>query len=210
MKKLVGWVLAAFLMTLRALTRGRFVNDPRPTLRAQGRPYIMAALHAHQVAAVCHSDEERLAAIVSRSTDGDLLVPSLRMRGIHAVRGSSSKNGRDKGGLRAAVEMARLIEQGYAAIITVDGPRGPRGVPQPGIAVLANRTGAAILPVVAVSSRRWVLRKTWDKMQIPKPFAAVRIIYGTPIDPSQFSDRDELLREVATALRLLEESHDKV
>lgn len=210
MKKLAGWILAGFLLTLRALTRGRFVDDPRPALRASGRPYVMAALHAHQIAAVCHSDEERLAAIVSRSTDGDLLVPSLRVRGITPVRGSSSKKGKDKGGLRALVEMANLVREGCAAIITVDGPRGPRGVPQPGIAVLAQRADAMILPVIAVASRYWVLRKTWDLMQIPKPFSRIEIVYGDPIEPRNFEDRDALLREVATALRRLEATRVKL
>ena len=210
MKKVAGWALAFFMLSIRWLTRGRYVDDPRPALRAAGRPYVMAALHAHQIAAVCHSDEARLAAIVSRSTDGDLLVPSLRVRGITPVRGSSSKNGRDKGGLRALVTMAKLVHEGFAAIITVDGPRGPRGVPQPGIAVLAQRTGAMILPVVAVASRRWILRKTWDRMQIPKPFARIRIIYGPPIDPAAYATREALLDEVAQALRRLEQSHDTV
>jgi lysophospholipid acyltransferase (LPLAT)-like uncharacterized protein len=206
--KVIGWILAGSLMVLRWLTRGAFVDDPRPRLRTQHKPYVMAALHAHQIAAVCHNDERNLVAMVSRSTDGDLLVPSLRLRGITPVRGSSSKSGKDKGGLRALIEMGKLIQLGRGAIITVDGPRGPRGTCQPGVAILAHRIDALILPVVSVSSRYWVLRKTWDKLQIPKPFARIRIIYGPPIDPSDWPDKDALCREVERALARLEAEHD--
>ncbi|MEZ0310513.1 MAG: lysophospholipid acyltransferase family protein [Myxococcota bacterium] len=208
MNRFIGWILACFMLLLRWVTRGGFVNDPRPALRAAKTPYVMAALHAHQVAAVCHNDEKGLVAMVSRSTDGDLLVPSLKVRGIIPVRGSSSKNGKDKGGLRALINMARLMEQGHGAIITVDGPRGPRGIPQPGIAVLAQRADALVLPVVSVASRYWTLSKTWDRMQIPKPFSRVRIIYGPPIRANAFPDKQALLDEVQRALAALEREHD--
>lgn len=210
MNLVIGWMLAFFMLCLRWLTRGSFVNDPRPALRASKTPYVMAALHAHQIAAVCHNDEKNLAAMVSRSADGDLLVPSLKMRGITPVRGSSSKNGKDKGGLRAVIEMARLIERGAGAIITVDGPRGPRGVAQPGVVILAQRIDAYILPVVSVSSRYWVLSKTWDKMQIPKPFSRIRIIYGPPIKACDYADKEALRIEVEEALRRLEAEYDPV
>ncbi len=208
MNRFIGWILACFMLLLRWVTRGSFVNDPRPALRAAKTPYVMAALHAHQVAAVCHNDEKGLVAMVSRSTDGDLLVPSLKVRGIIPVRGSSSKNGKDKGGLRALIGMAQLVEQGHGAIITVDGPRGPRGVAQPGVAVLAQRLSAAILPVVSVASRYWTLTKTWDRMQIPKPFSRVRIIYGPIIWAAEWPDREALQAEIARALAALEEEHD--
>ena len=208
MNRFIGWILACFMLLLRWVTRGGFVNDPRPALRAAKTPYVMAALHAHQVAAVCHNDEKGLVAMVSRSTDGDLLVPSLKVRGIIPVRGSSSKNGKDKGGLRALISMAQLMERGHGAIITVDGPRGPRGIPQPGIAVLAQRANALVLPVVSIASRYWTLEKTWDRMQIPKPFSRIRIIYGPPIRANDFPDKQALLDEVQRALVSLEREHD--
>lgn len=208
MNTFIGWILACFMLLLRAVTRGRFVDDPRPALRARKQPYIMAALHAHQVAAVCHNDEKGLVAMVSRSTDGDLLVPSLKVRGIIPVRGSSSKKGKDKGGLRALISMGQMMEKGHGAIITVDGPRGPRGAAQPGVAVLGQRLDAAILPVVSVASRYWTLTKTWDRMQIPKPFSSVRIIYGPIIWAKDWPDREALQGEIARALHELEQTHD--
>ena len=102
----LGWVLGLLLVCWRRTCRYRVVNDPRPRLRDLGRPYIYALLHAHQVAAVFVNDEERLAAMVSRSRDGDLLVPSLSLRRVQAARGSTSKRAQDRGAERPSLSSA--------------------------------------------------------------------------------------------------------
>jgi lysophospholipid acyltransferase (LPLAT)-like uncharacterized protein len=35
--------------------------------------------------------------------------------------------------------------------------------------------------VVVVPSRRWILTRAWDRMQVPKPFGTLRLAFGTPI-----------------------------
>src|SRR5262245_50209661 len=91
---ILGWLAALVLLAWRLTCRYRVENDPRPALRAGGRPYVYALLHAHQVAAVFCNDERRMAAMVSRSLDGDLLVPSLHARRVIPVRGSTRKQGK--------------------------------------------------------------------------------------------------------------------
>lgn len=195
-----GWLIACITVLLRLTMRRRTVDDPRPELRRQGTRYVMAALHAHQAACVFFNDENNLAALVSRSADGDLLVPSLRARGVRPIRGSSMKNGRDKGGARALVAMAKHVNSGAPAIITVDGPRGPRGTVNPGIVKLAERSDATILPVVCIASRRSILTRTWDQMQIPWPFSTLSLCFGPPVkvieDPSAVATLTESLRKL--------------
>src|SRR6185312_15492896 len=101
LRKLIGWVIAMLVVVWRLTCRYRVVHDPRPALREAGTPYVYALLHAHQVAAVFVNDERRLAAMVSRSGDGELLVPSLKVRRVRPVRGSSRSATRDKGGREA-------------------------------------------------------------------------------------------------------------
>lgn len=209
LRKLAGWLIAVIAALLRLTCRYRMVDDPRPALRAEGRRYVFAALHAQQAAAAFINDEKKLTAMVSRSGDGDLLVPSLRLRGVIAVRGSTKRDGRDKGGGTALHEMARLLEeQRIPGIITVDGPRGPRGSVAPGIAVVAQRCDAVILPVSAVPSRRWILRGTWDRLQMPKPFSRITMWFGAPIVASAWPDIDLLRAEVGRALEELERRTD--
>ena len=204
----IGWALGLLLVCWQALCRYRVVNDPRPHLRERGTPYIYAALHAHQVAGVFANDEECVAAMVSRSRDGDLLVPSLRLRRMRAVRGSTSKNGHDKGGRAAFSELGDLLVAGIPALLAVDGPRGPRTHVNRGVAALSRRAGAPILPTLVLPSHRWFLARTWDRFQIPKPFCTVSVIFGEPILPQPGEDSEALRLRVSHALNALESKHD--
>jgi hypothetical protein len=98
LQHVAGWLLALLVLLWRASCRRVVRDDPRPALRAAGRPYVYALLHAHQVGAVLVNDDPGIAAMVSASKDGDLLVPSLRVTGVRAMRGSSRRADRDKGG----------------------------------------------------------------------------------------------------------------
>jgi len=208
LNRLAGWCIALVVLMWRQTCRIAFEHDPRPELRAQKQPYVMALLHAHQVSAVLANDEKHMAAMVSRSADGDLLVPSLRLRRVQAVRGSSRRNGRDKGGATALLTLARLTASGIPTLLAVDGPRGPRNHVQPGIATLARRSGAVILPTIAIASKRWLLQRTWDRMQLPKPGAQLRVIFGPPI-PADTNLADAVVcHQVEAALALLEATYD--
>ncbi len=205
---LIGWVLALLLLLWRTTCRYSVVADPRPTLRAAQRPYVYALLHAHQIAAVFINDERKMAAMVSRSADGDLLVPSLRVRRVLAVRGSTRKAGKDKGGAAALTRLTELVGQRLPALLAVDGPRGPRNHVHRGVAQLAVDTEAAVLPTLVLPSRRWLLSRTWDRMQVPKPFSHVRLIFGPPLFAEAGDDVEHLQQRVAVALAALEHEHD--
>ncbi len=183
--RLAAWCIASVVLGIWSTCRCRVVgHDPRPALRAARRGYSVALLHAHQALALMANDEERLCAMVSRSRDGDLLVPSLRVRGAWAVRGSSRKGNVEKGGRRALEEMKTLVGQGGRAVIAVDGPRGPRNRVHRGVIELAQATGTPIIPIALTSSRRWILTRTWDRFQIPKPFSRIALHLATPIEPA--------------------------
>jgi hypothetical protein len=70
---------------------------------------------------------------------------------------------------------------GKAAGFSVDGPRGPARVAQPGALWLAKTTGHPVLPVHFEADRHWTAN-SWDRTQIPKPFATVALVVGEPFD----------------------------
>jgi lysophospholipid acyltransferase (LPLAT)-like uncharacterized protein len=204
----LGWVMGLVLLCWRQTCRYRAVNDPRPRLRELGTPYIYALLHAHQVAAVFVNDEKRLAAMVSRSADGDLLVPSLTLRRVRAARGSTRTEGKDKGGQTALAELSELLLAGIPVLFAVDGPRGPRNQVGRGVATLSQNRRTPILPTLVLPSHRWFLKKTWDRFQIPKPFSTVRLIFGDPILPREGEESEALRRRVSEAMNALEREFD--
>lgn len=137
-------------------------------------------------------------ALISQSRDGELLTRVIEKLGYKAIRGSSSK-----GGSGALAEMARSMSEGRAAAITVDGPRGPRHKAKIGPVILAKRTGNPIVPFV-VKPERFRTTKSWDRMQIPMPFARAMVIIGKPIYVNENSDQSEIDSRHAELQRSLE------
>jgi lysophospholipid acyltransferase (LPLAT)-like uncharacterized protein len=75
--------------------------------------------------------------------------------------------------------MVRQVESGRDIALTPDGPRGPAKSFAPGALIVAQRTGAAIIPATVVARSAWRL-KSWDRFMIPRPFTRVVISYGAP------------------------------
>jgi lysophospholipid acyltransferase (LPLAT)-like uncharacterized protein len=210
LQHVAAWFLALFVLLWRVSCRAAVRDDPRPALRAAGRPYIYAILHAHQVAAVLINDDPGIAAMLSRSTDGDLLAPALRVTGVLAVRGSSRTAGRDKGGRQALRMLEAHTRSGRPSLLAIDGPRGPRNHVHRGVVDLARATNAAIIPCVIVSSRRWILRRSWDRFQIPSPFCRLSMTFAVPLDPGVETDDGRLRGLVGRALEDLERRCDPI
>jgi lysophospholipid acyltransferase (LPLAT)-like uncharacterized protein len=210
LQHVAAWLLAVFVLLWRVSCRAAVHDDPRPALRAARRPYIYAILHAHQVAAVLINDDPGIAAMLSRSTDGDLLAPSLRVTGVLAMRGSTRRAGQDKGGRRALQLLEAHTRAGHPSLLAVDGPRGPRNHVHRGVVDLARATNATIVPCVIVSSRRWILRRSWDRFQIPAPFCRLSMTFAMPLDPGAEPDDGRLRALVGGALEDLERRCDPI
>jgi lysophospholipid acyltransferase (LPLAT)-like uncharacterized protein len=141
-----------------------------------------------------------MAAMVSASKDGGFLTAVLDCFRVQPVRGSSSRRGP-----QALLELTSWAERGYDLAITPDGPRGPCYTVQPGVMSLAQITG---LPIIPFSYHlNWKLRvKSWDRLQIPLPFARCEMNVAPPIRvPRDASDetRAALRQELEKRLREL-------
>ena len=204
---LAGWTLALLFSLLKATCRPRVADDPRPEFRANGTRYIYAVLHAHQLSTLVIGDTN-LAAMVSRSADGELIVPMLRMYDVKPIRGSSRRKGRDKGGTKALEQMIEHVASGKPAYIAVDGPNGPRNRIRKGIAQLAINSDALVLPSIAIPSRRWIWRKSWDRLQVPKPFCSIKGVIAEPLSHQEGESVEQFRRRIEQALNALEAAHD--
>ena len=201
------WLIAALMVLLRWTCRVRFHDDPRAALRAEGVPYVYSVLHAQQLAAATCGDPGT-AAMVSQSRDGAYVALGLRAVGITPIRGSSKREGQDKGGLSALVNLIKHVRSGKPAYLAVDGPRGPRNRVHKGIAVLSQKSGGAVLNVVVVPSRRWIITKSWDRFQIPWPFCRVDTYFGAPIRPVAGEAVEDYRRRIEESLNALEALRD--
>lgn len=185
----------------------RFHNDPRSTIRERGESYLFSFLHAHQLGLVL-GRERGTGAMVSRSKDGELIVPLLKISGCIPVRGSKRTHRKDRGGREAIHTLTEHVLSGKPAAIAIDGPRGPRGRVHKGIALLSQQTGAPVLNLVAISRRKLTARRAWDRMQIPLPFTTIDGYFAEPIYP-QHGEKLELYRHrIEASLLALEEKHE--
>jgi lysophospholipid acyltransferase (LPLAT)-like uncharacterized protein len=167
---------------------------------ASARPVIFCIWHNRlALSMVVHRKYPRkLAALISASKDGALLSAVLNKFGVLAVRGSSSRRGP-----QALLELTSQAERGYDVAITPDGPRGPRYAVQEGVISLAQVTGRSIVPVTWNTSWK-ICVKSWDRFQIPLPFARCEMVLNQPIVvPRNASDaeREELRAELERSLR---------
>jgi lysophospholipid acyltransferase (LPLAT)-like uncharacterized protein len=114
--------------------------------------------------------------MTSENFDGEWVARLMSRFGYRAARGSTSR-----GGSRALAQLRRLMADGSAAAFTVDGPRGPARIAQPGAAWLASATGNPVLPFHIEADRHWTVG-SWDSHQVPKPGSTLAVAIGPPID----------------------------
>lgn len=130
-------------------------------------------------------------AVVSQSSDGEILAQVLEKLGLLTSRGSSSR-----GGVKALLRVAKTMKTSrHIGCITVDGPRGPRHKAKEGAVFIAHRSNAKVVPVRIDMSNSYVFKKAWDKFQIPLPFSKVKIIFGEPYDLAEGSLNEEYLEK---------------
>jgi lysophospholipid acyltransferase (LPLAT)-like uncharacterized protein len=141
-----------------------------------GRPPILACWHGRILPGLFHFRHRHIVALASQNFDGEWMSHILERYGYGIARGSSSR-----GGARALVQLRRELAEGRPVVFTVDGPRGPARVAQSGAAWLAGASGQPILPFHIEANRAWT-SSSWDRGQIPKPFATVAVVIGEPLD----------------------------
>ena len=143
----------------------------------------MAFWHGRILPAAYYFRGRGIVVMTSENFDGEWIAGIIERFGYGTARGSTSRGGR-----KALLQLTRDLAAGRPAGFTVDGPRGPCRIAQPGSVWLAKATANPVLPFHLEASRYWTM-KSWDRTQIPKPFSTVAIAMGEPFDVA--ADADE-------------------
>ena len=161
---------------------------------ASGRQPVMAFWHGRILPATFYFRRRGIVVITSENFDGEWIARIIERFGYGTARGSTTRGAR-----KAMVQMVRAMRAGRPTGFTLDGPRGPARVAQPGAVWLAGATGNPLLPFHLEAANAWTLR-SWDRTQIPKPFTNVSLVVGEPLDiPSDATDE-----QLRSARELLE------
>ena len=187
---ILGYRLVQLLgSTLRWKTEGLEHFD---AIVAGGRQPVMAFWHGRILPATYYFRRRGIVVITSENFDGEWIAGIIERFGYGTARGSTSRGGR-----KAILQLVRDLAAGKPAGFTLDGPRGPARVAQPGAVWLSKATGNPLLPFHLEASRHWTLN-SWDRTQIPRPFSTVAIAMGEPFDVP--ADADDAALEGARAM----------
>ena len=156
-------------------------------IEQNGKIPIYAFWHDRIFLATYFFRNRGIVVITSQSFDGEYIARFIQRFGYGAVRGSSTR-----GGVGALVEMIRLMKKGLPMGFTVDGPKGERYVAKTGAILLAKKTGNPVMPFSVETKSHWTIKKSWDKLQIPKPFSRAKVFIAEPVYVEKDADEAEI------------------
>jgi hypothetical protein len=145
----------------------------------RGERFVIAAWHdslALLPLALLHLPERfHPRVLLSWHRDAEMGAQAAKRFGITFIRGSSTR-----GRIGAIRGLVAAYASGDDVVVIPDGPRGPRHVAKAGVVQLAHATGAAVVPVAVRAAPARRLR-SWDRLEIPLPFARAVIRVGMPL-----------------------------
>jgi lysophospholipid acyltransferase (LPLAT)-like uncharacterized protein len=151
-----------------------------------GRVPVMGFWHGRILPATFYFRRRGIVVITSENFDGEWIAGIIERFGYGTARGSTSR-----GAKKAMLQLVREMKRGKPAGFTLDGPRGPAQVAQPGAVWLARATGNPLLPFHLEASSHWTMR-SWDRTQVPKPFGTVALVVGEPMEVPADTPDDQL------------------
>jgi lysophospholipid acyltransferase (LPLAT)-like uncharacterized protein len=178
-------LISAVGRTLRWRVDGQQHLD---AVTADRRQPIMAFWHGRILPATLYFRDRGIIVITSENFDGEWIARIIERFGYGTARGSSSR-----GGLKAMLKLVRDMEGGRSTAFTLDGPRGPARVAQPGAVWLARASGNPVLPFHIESASHWTAN-SWDHTQVPRPFTTVAVAIGEPLYIPREATADQLER----------------
>jgi lysophospholipid acyltransferase (LPLAT)-like uncharacterized protein len=160
-------------------------------------PFIFVLWHSRILPLLALHKRQGLVLLISRHRDGGYLADLAQGWGYSSVRGSTQR-----GGEVGLLGIVRALQDGAVVAVTPDGPRGPRERVQPGAIAAAQHAGVPLIAAGARTASAWYL-SSWDRMCIPKPFAAIDVRYSAPIRIGP--GKDGLRQGIAVVERSLHE-----
>ncbi len=173
---------AGIIRALHGSMRTEIIGEkPLREVWARGENAIIAFWHDQLLLMALGYRGPGTRILISQSRDGELIARVMKRLGHEAVRGSSSRGGRE-----AFRALMKLAQEPVDIVFTPDGPKGPRHQIKDGVVQLARMTGRPVVPMAFVVSRGHRFG-SWDRFLLPFPFSRGVYSFGEPLR----YDRDE-------------------
>ena len=183
----------------------KFVSRTNPLVKGSHDFYEVYGKNAPLIAAMWHGQHlmspvivpkgYTLTALLSRSADAEFNARIVEKFGHETVRGSGGRNeGNDsgKGGARALIALKRELDQGKSTAMIADISKSTARQAGMGVILLARLSGRPIVAVAYATSRRRILKKSWDQTVISLPFGRAAVISGEPLFVEKDADDERM------------------
>ncbi|MCM8534190.1 MAG: lysophospholipid acyltransferase family protein [Lentisphaeraceae bacterium] len=181
--KILFFFVILFVKTWLKTLRVKMI-DPRGVNKGQPEQNFVAVMWHNRIfvaSPLFHvAIRKNTYGMASRSKDGQIISDTLGAFKINTLRGSASKKGKSKGGAAVLIACIKVLKEGHNISVTPDGPRGPKYEVQPGAIVASIKSKVPVQPFSMNCHNCWTL-KSWDKLQLPKPFSKVDFVVGDQI-----------------------------
>jgi lysophospholipid acyltransferase (LPLAT)-like uncharacterized protein len=173
--------------------------DQLMVYEGSGKPLIITSWHGMtmMVAGFLRKtmDTTKFSVIVPDDHRGDVLAFFADDLGIEPIKVNLS--GDTTFGLgRKLVSLVKKMSGGKNFLIHPDGPGGPAYKVKPGLSFIAQKTGAAILPLGCYCRNAYHVNR-WDRYTLPLPFSKIHIQLGSlMIIPEDQKDLESTNREI--------------
>ncbi|MCA9939206.1 MAG: hypothetical protein KC418_11210 [Anaerolineales bacterium] len=185
--------------TARYLVQG---NDNWQAAQRDPRPVILAAWHGMTMMLAGYFlqqyDMSRLVLMMPDDWRGDALNVFAQKLGGKPFP-MNLKGDETLAAARTFARLVRMVKQGHDCYITPDGPDGPAYVIKPGVAYLAQKSKALLLPIGAYTRGGYRLPR-WDTYVVPYPFARISLVIGAPQDVPADAPYETITQPLTDAL----------
>ena len=190
-----GKILYLFSVLVYRTCRFTFHGlDQLATYEESGKPLIVTSWHGMtmMVAGFVNKvlDISKFAVIMPDDSRGDVLVIFTNHLGGEPIQVNLSGDSTFESG-RKLVSLVKKMNAGKNFLIHPDGPEGPAYKVKPGLSFIAQKTGAAIVPLGCYCRHSYHVPR-WDRYTLPLPFSKVHIQIGPPLTiPKDIDDLRE-------------------
>ncbi|MGV3492093.1 MAG: lysophospholipid acyltransferase family protein [Devosia sp.] len=214
-RRFIGtWLIGSYIKFVRATSR--VVADPPDFWEAAQKdhwPAIAVSWHGQSnLAYVVMPDPSQVALLISMHPDGMMMGAMAKSIGYQVVEGSgaSERQAHGTGGLTAFRNMLKVLKSGSTLFATADIPPEPGRNVSLGMITLARRTGRPMYAIATATSRRKILDRVWDKMQLNFPFSTIAFACEGPfyMNDAEVSDEAYAAQLAASLDRVLAKAFD--
>jgi lysophospholipid acyltransferase (LPLAT)-like uncharacterized protein len=170
--KLLFWLMRLWFGTCKVTAHNEEILR---SVRGENENVLASFWHYSIIYILYYVRNYQATVMVSASRDGEYIARLAKEFGYNSVRGSKNNKGTE-----ALKGMLRAVKAGDNGAVVADGSQGPARVAQPGVLLVAAKTGRPIIPMVWSASKYFSIN-SWDKTLVPKPFAHIDIYFGEPM-----------------------------